>query len=101
MNDTNQTKESQLKVQSISVNIADPESNLLHTFNLDILGMFKEYQTVCKQRDDALAKMDAMSKAGEWMFDNLKAIDGTTNGVMPSRQAWINATDWFKPIDTK
>lgn len=101
MNDTNQTKESQLKVQSISVNIADPESNLLHTFNLDILGMFKEYQTVCKQRDDALAKMDAMSKAGEWMFDNLKPMDGTTNGVMPSRQAWLDATAWMNATDTK
>jgi hypothetical protein len=84
--------ESKLQLANISVNILDPDKQEMHTFSIDLGGLFANYQAVSKQRDELLAKVDAMHKAGGWMFDNLKPMDGTTNGVMPSRQAWLDAT---------
>ena len=85
--------ESKLQLANLSVNILDPDKQEMHTFAIDLGGLFADYHAVSKQRDELLAKMQKMREAGDWMFDNLKPLDGTTNGVMPSRQAWLDATN--------
>lgn len=91
-------KESPLKIQTISIAVADHEKNEMHSFNIDLAGIFNDHIALLKERDALLHQMEKMRKAGEWMFENLKPIDGTTNGVMPSRQAWIDATAGVEPV---